>query len=105
MASFGNVDSREIRRFDKISQIWWDTRGEMRTLHVINPLRVKFILENNTLSHPRILDVGCGGGILTEALAKTGAEVTGIDLSQDSIGVARQHAGEQGLEIDYRWTA
>lgn len=102
MASLGNVDLREIARFDRISRVWWDPAGEMRTLHDINPLRLKFIMEHNTLPHPRILDVGCGGGILTEALAKTGASVTGIDLSADSIEVACQHAASQGLEIEYQ---
>jgi 2-polyprenyl-6-hydroxyphenyl methylase/3-demethylubiquinone-9 3-methyltransferase len=103
MTSFNNVDKKEIDKFDKISQIWWDPNGEMGTLHTINPLRTKFILENLTVRNPKVLDVGCGGGILAEALAKNGAQVMGIDLSEASLKVARQHAQKQGLEIDYRY--
>ncbi len=76
----------------------------MHTLHTINPLRVGFIQEDNRLSNLHILDVGCGGGILAEALARAGANVTGIDLSQSSIDVARRHAQGQGLSIDYLYT-
>jgi len=103
MTSFENADNKEIGKFDKVSQIWWDPEGEMGTLHTINPLRTKFIMEMLTVHNPEILDVGCGGGILSEALAKTGARVTGIDLSQASIEVARQHAQKHELEINYRY--
>ncbi len=103
MTSFENADNKEIDKFDRVSQIWWDPEGEMGTLHTINPLRTNFIMENLTVCNPKILDVGCGGGILSEALARTGAQVTGIDLSQASVKVARQHAQKQGLEIDYRY--
>jgi 2-polyprenyl-6-hydroxyphenyl methylase/3-demethylubiquinone-9 3-methyltransferase len=101
MASNKNVDDREINKFDKLSEIWWDPHGEMGTLHTINPLRLAFILEKISVHNLRILDVGCGGGILSEALAKAGAKVTGIDLSQGSIQVAQSHAEAQGIEIDY----
>ena len=103
MASFKNADYREINKFDRLANIWWDLSGEMGTLHTINPLRITFILEGLSRQYPKILDVGCGGGILTEALAKTGALVTGIDLSQVSIQIAKQHAESQGIDIDYRY--
>lgn len=102
MTQFSNADNQEIAKFDNVSQIWWDPKGEMGTLHTINPLRTKFIMDNIATPNPRILDVGCGGGILSEALAKTGAQVTGIDLSLASLEAARQHAQSGGLEIDYR---
>jgi 2-polyprenyl-6-hydroxyphenyl methylase/3-demethylubiquinone-9 3-methyltransferase len=103
MKSFDNADHNEISKFDRVSQIWWDPKGEMGTLHTINPLRTDFIMEKLIVHNPRILDVGCGGGILSEALAKIGAQVTGIDLSQASLEVAQQHAQKQSLEIDYRY--
>ena len=102
MLSPDNVDAIEIERFNQISAVWWDTHGEMGTLHTINPLRLRFITENNNLAELRVLDVGCGGGILSEAMAKAGAQVTAIDLSQASIIVAKRHAETQGLSIDYR---
>src|SRR5512141_1033479 len=103
MKSFDNADSKEIEKFDKVSQMWWDPRSEMGTLHTINPLRTHFIVDELTAPDPRILDVGCGGGILSEALAQCGAHVTGLDLSEMAIQVAKQHAQKQGLEIDYRY--
>ncbi len=103
MKSFDNADSKEIEKFDKVSQMWWDPKSEMGTLHTINPLRTRFILEKLTTRNPRILDVGCGGGILSEALAKEGAQVMGLDLSDTAIQVAKQHARQQKLEIDYRY--
>ena len=102
MKSFENAHKREIDRFDNFSSIWWDLKGEMGTLHIINPLRTKFIMERLP-ANPKILDVGCGGGILSEALAKAGARVTGLDLSEASIEVAKKHAQGQNLQIDYRY--
>lgn len=102
MKSFENADHNEIEKFDRVSDIWWDLKGEMGTLHVINPLRTNFIMEQLP-PNPKILDVGCGGGILSEALAKAGGQVTGLDLSEASIHVAKQHAQDQGLQIDYRY--
>lgn len=102
MAEINNFDVDEIKKFDDVAQLWWDPKGEMRTLQVINPLRIKFITEKLEESSPKILDVGCGGGILSEGLAKLGAQVTGIDLSQPSIEAAREHAEQSGLSIDYQ---
>ncbi len=104
MTEFNNFDEKEIQKFDDVAQIWWDLDGEMGTLHVINPLRTKFVMEKVAAPAPKILDVGCGGGILSEALAKSGAQVTGIDLSRDSIEAAKLHAQAEGLSIDYRHT-
>lgn len=103
MKSFDNTDRKEIEKFDKVSQMWWDPESEMGTLHTINPLRTNFIMEKIATHNPRILDVGCGGGILSEALARAGAQVIGLDLSDTAIQVAKQHAQEQRLEIDYRY--
>ena len=102
MSKFANSIDEEIRKFDQVADIWWDPKGEMGSLHTINPLRMQFITESMDLKGARILDVGCGGGILSEALTKAGAQVTGIDLSQASLEAARQHARAQGLQIDYR---
>ncbi len=97
-----NVDPRETDKFGKLSAIWWDPKGPMHSLHDINPLRIEFIAEEAPLAGRRVLDVGCGGGLLSEALAKLGAQVTGIDLSEDLIALAREHAKAQNLSIDYR---
>ena len=102
MTTFENADNKEIDKFDRVSQIWWDPKGEMGTLHTINPLRTNFIMEQLP-PNPKVLDVGCGGGILSEALAKAGAQVTGLDLSDASLQVARQHSQQQGLNIEYRY--
>jgi 2-polyprenyl-6-hydroxyphenyl methylase/3-demethylubiquinone-9 3-methyltransferase len=103
MSQFTNTDTKEIEKFDDVAQIWWDPKGEMGTLHTINPLRMKFITDALPLSDCKVLDVGCGGGILTEALAKSGAQTTGIDLSKESLEAAKIHAAQQGLNIDYRY--
>lgn len=103
MNQFTNSDTAEIKKFDDVAQIWWDPKGEMGTLHTINPLRMKFITDALDLSDCKVLDVGCGGGILTEALAKSGANAVGIDLSKESLEAAKIHASQQGLNIDYRY--
>ena len=102
MTESPNVDAAEIAHFNRIAQLWWDPHGKMGQLHAINGLRLRFITDRLTGAAPRVVDVGCGGGILAEALAKHGARVTGIDLSTLSLNVARQHAERGGLDIDYR---
>jgi len=102
MPKIANVDQDEIAKFDQVSSVWWDSKGEMRTLQTINPLRTTFITDRVDIRDARILDVGCGGGILAEALAELGARVTAIDLSEASLEVARKHAAGRGLELAYR---
>jgi len=87
-----NLDHDEVNKFDELAAKWWDLEGEFKPLHQINPLRVGFIKERASLSGKKVLDVGCGGGILSEALSKLGADVTGIDASENTIGVAKSHS-------------
>ncbi len=101
MEPAANVDRGEIAHFNALASRWWDTEGEFRTLHEINPLRLDYIRQRAGLENRRVLDVGCGGGILAEAMAAAGAAVTGIDMAPDSLAVARLHARAAGLEIDY----
>lgn len=100
-----NVNPQEIQKFGVKAESWWDPRGDFRTLHAVNPLRLEFIASKVSLSGARVLDVGCGGGILSEGLAKAGAEVLGIDLGEEQIAVAQQHAVHSQLAIDYRVVA
>ncbi len=101
-----NADPAEVARFNAFASRWWDPAGEMRLLHRMNPIRLSYIRERATLSGARCLDVGCGGGILCEALAREGADVTGIDLAEDSLTVARLHQKESALEcLRYRAAA
>lgn len=102
MSIADNVHEHEIEKFGARADRWWDPRGEFKTLHAVNPLRLQFIRSYTELSGRRIADVGCGGGILSEGLARAGAVVTGIDLAPELLAVAREHAGENGLEIAYR---
>ncbi|MFO7275693.1 MAG: bifunctional 2-polyprenyl-6-hydroxyphenol methylase/3-demethylubiquinol 3-O-methyltransferase UbiG [Pseudomonadota bacterium] len=97
-----NVDPAEIGRFDALSARFWDPKGEFHALHTLNPVRARFVAERARLAGSRVLDVGCGGGLLSEALARAGARVTGIDLAPGMIEIARLHAAEQQLDIDYR---
>ena len=101
----GNADSNELGKFDALASRFWDVGGEFRPLHLLNPVRARFVSERATLPGARVLDVGCGGGLLAEALARAGAKVTAIDLAPGMIEVARLHAMEQKLEIDYRMVA
>ncbi len=100
MPRFDNADQNELKKFDEQADVWWDLQGGLRTLHVINPLRLGFI-SKNLKAGAKIADVGCGGGILSEALAQRGFRVTGIDLSQESLASARRHAQAQGVEVEY----
>src|SRR5581483_9395392 len=100
-----NADSNELGKFDALASGFWDPRGEFRPLHLLNPVRARFVAERAPLSGARVLDVGCGGGLLAEALARAGAKVTAIDLAPGMIEVARLHAMEQKLDIDYRTVA
>jgi 2-polyprenyl-6-hydroxyphenyl methylase / 3-demethylubiquinone-9 3-methyltransferase len=96
------VDAAEIGKFDALSHRFWDPRGEFRPLHILNPVRARFVEERAQIRGARVLDVGCGGGLLAESLVRAGARVTGIDLAEGMIEVAKLHAAEQSLAIDYR---
>lgn len=100
-----NVDDLEIRKFESLAARWWDPNSEFKPLHEINPLRVNYINNRVNVAGKNVLDIGCGGGILAEALAHCGARVTAIDLADASLSVARLHQLESGLEIDYRKVA
>ena len=100
----GNAAQAELAKFDALSERFWDEHGQFRPLHLLNPLRLRFVAQRCSLAGARVLDVGCGGGLLAEALAREGARVTAIDLAPGMIEVARMHASAHGLEIDYRLT-
>jgi 2-polyprenyl-6-hydroxyphenyl methylase/3-demethylubiquinone-9 3-methyltransferase len=116
-----SVDPADVDRFDRLGELWWDKSGKMGILHEINPIRVDYITDHvcrrlrldgarrdrhgaAPLAGLRVVDIGCGGGILTEALAELGAAMTGVDPAPNNIEVARRHAGRSGLAIDYRNT-
>ena len=96
-----NIDKQEIKKFSDIADEWWNKDGDFKPLHVINPLRANFIKEKTSLDNKRILDVGCGGGLLTEALHDFGADVTGIDAAGPGIKVAKIHADKNKKDIQY----
>lgn len=100
-AAPSNHDPAEIARFDATAQRWWDPQGEFRPLHVLNPVRLEYVATRAGLAGKRVLDVGCGGGLLSEAMAKRGAEVTGIDLAPQTIEVAELHALESNVPVRY----
>lgn len=100
-----NVDPFEIDKFSQLAHRWWDPESEFKPLHDINPLRLDYIDRIAALSGKRVLDVGCGGGILTEAMAARGASVTGIDMAEKALKVAQLHLFESGREVDYRHTS
>ncbi|MDH3373651.1 MAG: bifunctional 2-polyprenyl-6-hydroxyphenol methylase/3-demethylubiquinol 3-O-methyltransferase UbiG [Gammaproteobacteria bacterium] len=97
-----NVDAAEVAKFDALASRWWDPNGEFRPLHEINPLRLDWIRKYVELDGRRALDVGCGGGILTESMAAAGAHVTGIDMAEGPLQVARLHQIESGAKVEYR---
>ena len=97
-----NVHAHEIEKLGAQADHWWDPRGEFKTLHAVNPLRLQFIRSHTSLSGQRVIDVGCGGGILSEGLAQAGALVTGIDLAEELIVVAKAHAETAQLPISYQ---
>jgi len=97
-----NADPAELQKFSDLAHRWWDPNSEFKPLHDINPLRIDYVAERVALSTAKVIDVGCGGGLITEALAGRGAKVTGIDLSERALGVAKLHLKESGREVDYR---
>ena len=103
--SNSNYSKSEIEHFNKHAYIWWDEEGSLKTLHQINPIRLKWINSHTALNNKIVLDVGCGGGILSESMAKCGAKVLGIDMADEAIEVAKLHALDSGVHIDYQSTA
>ena len=102
MSAALNVDAAELAKFDALAHQYWDASGPLRTLHSLNPVRAGFVAARTRLAGATVADVGCGGGLLCEALARQGARVTGVDLSATMIEVATLHAGAAGLAIEYR---
>lgn len=102
MSAATNASSAEIAHFDALAARWWDPDGESRPLHDLNPLRTAYIAARAQLPGARVADVGCGGGLLSESLTRAGASVTGIDLGEKVIDIARLHLHESNLEVDYR---
>ncbi|WP_049721782.1 bifunctional 2-polyprenyl-6-hydroxyphenol methylase/3-demethylubiquinol 3-O-methyltransferase UbiG [Gilvimarinus polysaccharolyticus] len=97
-----NADAAEIAKFEQLADKWWDLDGEFQPLHGMNPLRANYIDQHSPVAEREVLDVGCGGGILAEALAQRGARVTGLDMGEAPLAVARKHATQNDLNIDYR---
>jgi len=97
-----NVDPAEIAKFEELASRWWDNQGEFKPLHEINPLRLQYIDQRVGLAGKRVLDVGCGGGILAESMARSGADVLGIDMGKAPLTVAKLHAMEAEIELEYR---
>jgi len=117
MPPAASIDTNEVAKFDAMAAEWWDPNGKFRPLHQMNPCRLDYITGQIALEHNRdlrsqspfdglkLLDIGCGGGLLSEPMARLGAQVTGADASADSLPIARKHAQASGLEIDYRHTS
>ncbi len=101
-AAGNNVDPKEIAKFEALAARWWDRNSEFKPLHDINPLRANYIDEHSPVAGKRLVDVGCGGGILAESMARRGAAVTGIDMGEAPLTVAKLHSLESGVAVDYR---
>jgi 2-polyprenyl-6-hydroxyphenyl methylase/3-demethylubiquinone-9 3-methyltransferase len=99
-----NVDAAEVHKFEALASRWWDPNSEFKPLHDINPLRVDYIDQRAPLAGCKVIDVGCGGGLLSEAMAARGAQVTGIDMGEAPLTVARLHQHESGVQVDYQRT-
>ncbi len=102
MSTTSNVDPNEIEKFEALASRWWDPESEFKPLHDMNPVRLDYIAERVALDGATVLDVGCGGGILSEAMAMRGAKVTGLDMGTAPLMVARLHARESGVDVEYR---
>jgi len=100
--TLSNVDSAEIEKFSALAKKWWDRQGPMKSLHDVNDIRFGFIKKNHDLVGKKVLDVGCGGGILTESFAEAGADVSGVDMAKMPLEAAKIHASENNLNIDYQ---
>ena len=100
-----NFSRAELDKFDELAQRWWDPDGPQKALHALNPARLRYVAERVALADATVLDVGCGGGLLSEAMAKAGAAVTGIDLAPNLLKAARLHGLESGVKVDYRETS
>jgi 2-polyprenyl-6-hydroxyphenyl methylase / 3-demethylubiquinone-9 3-methyltransferase len=98
-----NVEQAELNKFSELAHKWWDKNSEFKPLHDINPLRLNYINQAVALNGKTVLDVGCGGGILSESMALKGAQVTGIDLGEKALNVAKLHSLESGVNVDYRY--
>jgi len=102
MSNKQNVDPQEIAKFEAMASRWWDRNSDFKPLHDINPLRANYIDEHSPVAGKRLVDIGCGGGILAEAMAQRGATVTGIDMGEAPLAVAKLHQLESGVDVDYR---
>ena len=102
MSQTANIDPSEIKKFEDLASRWWDEHGEFKPLHEMNPLRLNFINTSSPLKGKTVCDIGCGGGILSESMAKCGATTTGLDMGKAPLSVARLHAMESELDIDYQ---
>jgi 2-polyprenyl-6-hydroxyphenyl methylase/3-demethylubiquinone-9 3-methyltransferase len=102
MNDTANVDTQEIEKFNALAHRWWDKNGDFKTLHDINPIRLDYIQQRTNLLAGPVVDIGCGGGVLSEAMAAAGAEVTGLDMAGKALSVARLHALQSGTTVDYQ---